>query len=139
MAPTLAAFASGVEVMSFNVTITPDMISELNETFLLELQQIPSIVQDPSEGRVEGLVEDLVVDPDEATVVITDVTGMGLDLPNSPQLRTRSTLYPFCSFSLQTWFVSASPKVHTRLPKEMGQKSSLLLLIRCLHLNSQLL
>ena len=76
MAPTLAAFASGVEVMSFNISITPDMISELNETLLLELQQIPSIVQDPSEGTVEGLVEDLVVEPDETTVVITDVTGM---------------------------------------------------------------
>ena len=71
MAPTLAVFASGVEMMSFNVSITPDMISELNETFLLELQQI--------EGTGEGLVEDLVVEPDEATVVITDVTGMGLD------------------------------------------------------------
>ena len=64
-------FASGVEVMSFNVSITPDMISELNGTFLLELQQI--------EGTGKGLVEDLVVEPDEATVVITDVTGMGLD------------------------------------------------------------
>jgi hypothetical protein len=76
LAPVLATFGSGVEMMNFSVPITPDMISEHNETFSLQLMEIPSIVIDPDRGTTQQLVEDLVVEPDEASVIITDVNDI---------------------------------------------------------------
>ena len=61
--------------MNFDVPITPDMISEDNETFSLQLAEIPSIVTDPDSGTVRQMTQDLVVKPDEASVIITDVNG----------------------------------------------------------------
>ena len=75
LTPVPATFGSGVEVMNFSVPITPDMISEYNETFSLQLAEIPSTVTDPNRGTTQQLVEDLVVEPDNASVIITDVNG----------------------------------------------------------------
>ena len=61
--------------MNFDVPITPDMISESNETFSLQLVEIPSIVIDPDRGTVRQMTQDLVVEPDNASVIITDVNG----------------------------------------------------------------
>ena len=65
--PINVSFAPGVESVTVSITLTQDMISELDERFLLRLMERTSV------GG--ALVEDLVVEPDEATVIIRDPGG----------------------------------------------------------------
>ena len=65
--PVTVTFATGEESVTAAISLTQDMISELEEQFLLRLIERTSI------GG--ALVEDLVVPPNEATVLIGDPGG----------------------------------------------------------------
>ena len=65
--PVTVTFATGEESVTAAISLTQDMISELEEQFFLRLIERTSI------GG--ALVEDLVVPPNEATVLIRDPGG----------------------------------------------------------------
>ena len=65
--PITVTFPPGEDTVTVSITLTQDMISELDERFLLRLMERTSV------GG--ALVEDLVVEPDEATVIIRDPGG----------------------------------------------------------------